>query len=294
MQNDYVFLTPTWHGDLPYFARLRRSIERLDIDVEHYVVVDTEDLELFRSEVRGSRQVRLLTTADVLPKKAERQRASRRAAFNRMDPRRYLQPRPVPGWWAQMYVKLWFAAMYDESPYVCVDSDLIFLQPPGLTDFVIHNGSCPLYYREPKWVMEAAWFVRACTVLNIPRERLVLKSHTTTPQLFSPAVARGVCMELERCGHRPWYEVMRREGLAEYETYAAFAMHRWEGSPKIVPTYFEQSLVLTQWDSPEDAGALLEELSRDSRIRYFCVQSKLPEDDVAWKQIVADVTGEPI
>ena len=111
----YVFLTPTWRGDLPFFLRLRSSMEHVGCDVDHYVVVDTEDRDLF-AELPGQRRVHLLTTADVLPPAAERHRVSRRAHFARWDPRRYAQPRPVPGWYAQMFVKLWFAHQYRSTP----------------------------------------------------------------------------------------------------------------------------------------------------------------------------------
>ena len=112
--------------------------------------------------------------------------------------------------------------------------------------------------------MEAAWFVRACETFGIPRERLVLHSHTTTPQVFAPEIALAVCVELERVGGAPWYDVMFRNGLAEYETYAAFARHRWTGHRTVEPRDFTASLVLTQWHDPASAEALLAQL-RDRR-----------------------------
>jgi hypothetical protein len=139
--------------------------------------------------------------------------------------------------------------------------------------------------------MEAAWFVRACEVLEIPRERLILHSHTTTPQVFAPEIALAVCEELERIAGRPWYEVMHRHGLAEYETYAAFSRHKWTGVPKVEPRDFTTSLVLTQWHSPADTSVVLDQLRSDETIRYFCVQSKLDPSHDRWRETLLDKTG---
>ncbi len=214
-RDSHVFLTPTFAGDLACFRDLRASITPLG--VPHVVVVDTEDLDAFREFEDDT--LTLLTTADVLPAPVEARRTTTRAAHHRLNPIRYTKPLPLAGWWLQQIVKLSFAAHCPTERYVCIDSDAIVRRA-----FVVPERG--VYANPLQWIEEAGWYVNACRLFEIPLTGEPAETHTCSPQVLNARIVRAMLDEIEARRRGPWWKTMLDLRLTEYETYAAYAIHR--------------------------------------------------------------------
>lgn len=147
MIGNVALLTPTWVGDQSNFEILKASIAKSPLaDYAHYVVVQSEDMELFRSFADTTTE--LVASADILPREVERMRVRARhlqRLFGRAGTRvtsgitrRIGWPRWVTytGWHAQQLTKLAFAARDDVNIVVAIDSDVVVTPYADITDFV--------------------------------------------------------------------------------------------------------------------------------------------------------------
>lgn len=140
------FMTPTWGRDVGHFRWLRRSLERAGLaHVPHVVVVQTEDVELFRPfAING---VKLMTTAEVLPAEVERGRVlamTRTRKYGRTLTKfcTSLNKRfgwcnwvKYSGWHVQQITKFQVAASGGHDITVVLDSDLLITRPFDLRLF---------------------------------------------------------------------------------------------------------------------------------------------------------------
>ena len=74
VSSDVGFVTSTYHRDLARFQLLRASLDRFAPEVDHWVAVQTEDIELFRRSVPASPRLHLVSTAELLSPRLERVR----------------------------------------------------------------------------------------------------------------------------------------------------------------------------------------------------------------------------
>jgi hypothetical protein len=149
----FILLTVTWSQDKPHFSLLRESLQRSAFaQIPHHVVVQHEDLELFR-EFPG---IILHSSADVLPPGVEKRRRAARVWQARIGRRgtviggslaRYIGwPRWVryTGWHTQQLSKLAFVAQSPVDTVVILDSDVIVTPHARAADFICSEKAvCP-------------------------------------------------------------------------------------------------------------------------------------------------------
>ena len=270
-----VFVTPCCLDDL---SRLQVMHTTLPEDAEHFVIVDSEDAETFEHALAARERIRLLTTSDVLPPSVERRRVSRRATFGRYDPRRYRQALPLRGWWAQQLIKLAFARWCPAEAYVCIDSDALILRP-----LVIDPQS--IWVHQSEWLINHAWYADACRFFDISLNAVPNESHTSSPQLLGTDIVIALQAEIERFRRGRWWDTFLAEHLTEYETYAAFALHKYAQPPRRIELGW---VAVSQWDSPQVASATIERARRDASISVIVLQSKRP----GLEQIRAELAAE--
>ena len=117
-----AMVTPTYAADIERFSTLRASLDAVNCTWPHYVVVQTEDLGLFR-QLALSPAVTLLSSADVLPATVEtaRRRLSgyshRRRVLRRSLNKRFgwFADATCDGWHAQQLIKLMLASKLDRN-----------------------------------------------------------------------------------------------------------------------------------------------------------------------------------
>jgi hypothetical protein len=144
-------VTPSFRRDLELCRLLSESVHvAFPEPVHHYIVVDHNDLALFKP--LADRRTTVLDTYDVLPSRLLRK-------VPRMNKWVWVgHHRPVLGWVVQQIMKFAFAFHVTEDVLIVSDSDAIFLRPLSIDDVVI--GGRTLLAREPA---------------DVPRRRLHLQ-----------------------------------------------------------------------------------------------------------------------
>lgn len=235
------FTTPTWGPDLGHFRWLRRSLERAGLaDVPHIVVVQTEDVELFRELAKDG--VKLLTTAEVLPASVEQGRAVAARRARRYGRRVFkfcssLNKRcgwcpwtRYAGWQIQQISKLQAAAEGGYDICVVLDSDLLITRPFDLSLFAPEGRvtvfeSFGVTPRSPG--LSWKWHTSACHLLKQPVDpNLPANGYWAPPFVFDRLTVQALHRWLEAEYQRSWYEVLLGQplsGWSEGATYTMFA-----------------------------------------------------------------------
>ncbi len=241
------FMTPTWGPDLGHFRWLRRSLEHAGLaDVPHLVVVQTEDLELFRPLAKGG--VKLMTTAEVLPADMERGRAlamSRAKRYGRRVTKfcTSLNKRfgwcewvRLSGWHVQQITKLQLAAESGYDVTVVLDSDLLITRPCVFRLFA-SDGRVTVFEAfgiTPKSPGLAwKWHEAASRLLKQPiAPDRPANGYWAPPFVFDRVTVKALHKWLEAEYRHPWYEVLLAQPLFSWSegcTYTMFA--RAHGDP---------------------------------------------------------------
>lgn len=233
------FMTATWGPDLGHFRWLRRSMERAGFaDIPHFVVVQTEDLPLFKSLESGG--MRLLSTAEVLPGDIERRRVDARRRtqdygrrlgkfctslnkrFGWCDWVRYT------GWQVQQITKLTVAASVAYELTVVLDSDLLLTRPFDLRLFV-PDGRATVF-EHPDVTPQTRglawrWHETACRLL-LQSAVPPANSYVGTPFVLDRSTLIALHGHIELIYGRPWFETLLAlpvSAWSEFATYNVFA-----------------------------------------------------------------------
>jgi hypothetical protein len=296
-----AYLTPTWRGDFEQFRLLRRSMERFGLaQAEHHVIVQTEDMALFRPLAIGG--VRLHATADLLPADIEagRVRCLRQGAADsrwRARLRRSLNKRVgwfdwvrYSGWQVQQISKLQAAVALDADVFVVLDSDMLFCAAVPLAEFVVGDKAL-LLENEVRLSrsspgLDFRWAETAHRLIGKPfQEGQPINGRLGTPYVLDREVMRALHAALERRHARRWYQVLIEERLiswSEFALYNAFAedyvgvRHVRHQSGKDM-----DGLVLHSEEHRRDAAMWIRRAFESPDIRFLRVQSKA-RDDARW------------
>jgi hypothetical protein len=232
-----ALLTPTYHRDYQHFCVLRESLDAAGCDWPHWVVVQTEDLPLFRRRQWGP-QVRLLATAEILPSDVEAARR-RVASYPHVwaKARRSLNKRfgwfadaSLDGWNTQQLIKLGLASSAEADCWVTLDSDVVICGAVRETDFL--RGTEVALYSQPSnshIAFQQKWCGEARTLLGLPPSDREY-NYIAHPFSFSTPVVKALLAELERRHAAPWQQVLgglRANSLSEFLLYGLFAREVW-------------------------------------------------------------------
>lgn len=234
------FVTPTWSGDLVHFNLMRASVERSTLRaVPHQVVVQTEDVELFRQHAGPA--VEVLTTEQVLPDNVEafRQQARRQSArLGRGGTRvlgsiaRYIGwPGWVnyTGWHVQQITKLALAAASTVDTVVILDSDVVITRHAKIVDFFHPTKLVCFEERKsstavPNKVLN--WNRQAHRLFEQPFSAdAAVDSYFDTPFIFHAPTVRKMLAWLEQRYQKAWWEVLLSQPprrWSEFGTYRTF------------------------------------------------------------------------
>ena len=275
---DVTLVTPTYAGDRTSFGFLRESIERCGIDLPHVAIVDHEDLSLF-DRIEHRHRLTLLSTRDVLPTALEARRLARQTKVDRFIGRR--GARRLRGWYAQQLVKLAAPSYVDTEACVMLDSDVFFVRPVTVEDFVGPSGRLQLLERQgllvsqvehAMWQRDSAEFLG--TTLDTP---IVDYTASVVP------MHRGVLLDLqeyvERRHSMQWMEAFEHQRVMEYTTYGVYA--RWVDELRRTEPA-APSHAVTCWDTErlDDFGAALGAAVQRGEARAGVVHSheRIPVD----------------
>ncbi|WP_027329455.1 DUF6492 family protein [Marinimicrobium agarilyticum] len=247
---DTIVLTPTWAGDLDHFRLLRASLARSPLAaLEHHVVVQTEDLPLFRKFAEEPNVV-LRSTAEVLPPIVEKHR--RRARHIGAHAGRHLTrisgslrrtlgwPRwpSYTGWHTQQLCKLAVASERERATTIVLDSDVVVTPSAHINDFRTPGAVVCFAQWQPlsslrgkvrKWVDNAAELTD-----TIPTsEAQNVNTYFDTPFVLDGEVLRAMLSYLEARSGLPWWQHLLNQPPRRWSEFGLYKQYlkTWSRQP---------------------------------------------------------------
>lgn len=238
-------LTVTWSADKPNFDLLQHSLKGSSLaNVPHSVVVQTEDLDLFRDYAKTP--IRLRSSAEVLPDIVEDSRvhARQQQAFwgrhmTRMCTslsRELGWPKWVRyiGWQTQQLSKLFFVSNSSSDYVLVLDSDVVV--SPGFDSFNLLESGPVRCFKQLKPFGELSgktrnWVATSHTLFDTPLDdKTLCDVYFDTPFLFHVPTLRNCLEEIERRTGRSWWQALlslpprRWSEFSLYKTYLSSSL----------------------------------------------------------------------
>ncbi|KAA9135531.1 DUF6492 family protein [Microbacterium caowuchunii] len=214
-------ITPSYRPDRELCGDLARSVRRFAPEgTRHTIIVPPSDLAHFRPlEHEGAT---IVTTRDVMP----------RGFFRLPIANVWLSAGaplpPVRGWIAQQIVKLQAAAQSTADAVLVADSDVEFVRPFSLADYLI-DGRIPLYRLEgavsAHLPLHMRWDDVSRRLLGLPPEHSPRRAdYICWPCLWDPDVVRATLDQVERVTGDRWAVAVGRElHFSEMVLYGVYA-----------------------------------------------------------------------
>lgn len=237
-----VIITSTWSGDIDHFRVMRKSVEQSPLaELDHYVVVQDEDMPLFE-EFRGRSGLKLLSTASVLPLDVEKKRKKARILSDRFGRnitrlagslrRLFFLPEwpSYTGWHTQQLCKLKLASELECDKAVILDSDVVVTKAASCQDFSGNvcfakwSARSEVRGKVKNWIAESESLVRS-TQASDP-----VNVYFDTPFVFDCTALQGALRMLEVHSGRSWWDALlarppRR--WSEFGFYKAFLSNHY-------------------------------------------------------------------
>ncbi|WAL61473.1 DUF6492 family protein [Thermocoleostomius sinensis] len=132
----FSLITPSYKPDFERCQLLCRSIEKFaQTAINHYIVVDRQDLALFR-QLQGA-QTHIVTKEEIVPWWIKR--------LPRVNAWLNFRGLPIRGWILQQIIKLAMAETITDEVLVFIDSDVFFIRPFNLEDIFIQDDKVRLF-----------------------------------------------------------------------------------------------------------------------------------------------------
>ncbi len=199
-------LTPSYRRDLELCRDLTGSFKRFAAaGVKQTIVVPPVDLSAFAG-LAGPR-TKVVPASQYVPRSLVA--LPHNLHLNLRHP--WL---PVRGWVTQQVVKLAATAASDADVVLVADSDLLFVRPFDVHDYV--HGRLPLFYRLPAGVhaglpRHVEWHRVARRLLGLSdRVTPPLTDYVCWPCPWSPSVVRSMLARVEEVQRVPWQSAVAR------------------------------------------------------------------------------------
>lgn len=216
--NSFAIITPSYAPD---FQRCRLLCQSIDAFIKplvnHYIIVDHDDLFLFRQLQSPHRYI--LTKESLLPWWFKRLPIAQNIWFS-------FKTAPVRGWLIQQIIKIAAAQQIKEEVIVFVDSDVVFIRPFDLNNFV--RGDKVRLFREPlgndiQKKIQYKWHQAASRLLALPNIDNQMPDYIGQIVTWRHDHAIQLCNHLEQVGGKNWLEVLANSWhVSEYALYGIF------------------------------------------------------------------------
>jgi hypothetical protein len=200
---DFSIITPSYALDFERCELLCRSIERfVSPPVNHFVIVDQRDLQLFRQLETANRQI--ITKQSILPWWIKSSSFSHHVWLS-------LKTYPIRGWIIQQIIKIAAAQQIDAAVSVLIDSDVIFVRPFDVHSFV-RKGRVRLF-RNPigndvQRKMHLKWHQSASRLLGLPNVDMTLPDYVGHIITWRRDHVLQMCQHVEKISGREWIETL--------------------------------------------------------------------------------------
>ena len=280
----FVYVTPTYRGDLERFRFLRESMVAVGVTQPHLAIVQTEDVARFRRAVPGD-GLTIVPSREVLAPRVERlRRLSRRAAVRHALPSRLR----VHGWIAQQLVKLAAVDLVDAPVAVPLDSDAFFLRP--IPDSMHDRAYLHEFVDAAAGPRTKRYYTAAESILGLPPGTGdPRRTYVSLVVPLSVEVTRDLRAHLDE-RHGDWATALVRHDATEYTTYGLFARHV-QGLAKVEPVDRRLSAAFYEF-TPELFASVLREAAADPGVHLGMVHSHLPVPGSVFEPVVREVWRE--
>lgn len=286
-----TLVTPTYAKDLERFRFQRESIERLGIcdDIRHVAIVDHEDLPAFR-DLGFDRNLDLVSTREVLPRKMEARRVSR--PRSRRNPLRYVTPRPVHGWMVQQLLKLASTEVVDTEGIVSLDCDTFFVRRIEHGDYFADDGRMLLFEEDVKAPAKFMdWVIEAMKFLGVRLNGAPVNVYTFSAVPMHCGVLSSMKSHIERRHRSHWAEAIVKGNVFEYSLHGVYGrfVDQLQRQIPVVP-----ELTLHYWNRADMAHfAQLSAQLAQSPARAVMVQGNMSIKPAEFREIVEPLWAEP-
>lgn len=230
---DFCIITPSYAPDFERCQLLCWSLDRFVTSwTNHYIIVDQRDLQLFRKLEGANRKI--FTKESILPWWLKQI-----PFFKKKNLWFSLKCPPVRGWLIQQIIKLAIAQYVNNDVLVFVDSDVVFVRPFNLQNF-IREGKVRLY-REPdviykpdiaeakttmytKWLQDTdRWYQTAISLLNLSNINYPAPDYEGQIITWKRDNVLQLYQHIKKISGKEWIEaICVASNLAEYLLYGIF------------------------------------------------------------------------
>jgi hypothetical protein len=275
MLTKVALITPSHRGDLERFALLSDSIDcYLGSYGRHYVIVNDEDLPLFKQFASDNRVV--LSCSQFLPNWLRLApsflvRRGRRIWWS-------LRFKPVHGWHIQQIIKISAVLQLPEERFGLIDSDVVFVRAFDVNAYGAQDLT-PLYY-DPAAIsadapLHAVW-TRSCDhLLGQPEPtKFPADDYIGNVIFWDKSAVRDMTATIEQASSRNWVHALcSTRDFSEYLLYGHFV----QNSPRHKSTHkiTTESLATSYWgDARLDNAEVtaLVEMTSEAKVA-LCIQS---------------------
>lgn len=229
-QSPVVLLTKTYRRDLPFLADLLSSLKSTGTQLPHTIVCDDDCIgELMPFVAAADHSITVVPTSTVLPRPlvaigSALYPSGGSSSLVRRIARRIARPLigTPNGWWLQQVAKLGAVAASGASIAVVLDSDCVVVRRLEVGDFVSPEGLPYLFSKPASSLLEMRWKLRVHGFLKHDGYAEQPHTYTSIPQVLDASLTRLMLAHLNG-RMRPWWAVMLRRGLTEFELYGCFA-----------------------------------------------------------------------
>ncbi|WP_036476688.1 DUF6492 family protein [Myxosarcina sp. GI1] len=219
-QKSICLVTPSYAPDFERCQLLVNSIQRYSNSLfKHYIVVDRQDYKLFNSLATNNTLV--LNKEDLLP-----QWIVRIPLFTKKNIWFSWKTLPLRGWLVQQLIKLTVANYVSEDVLVFADSDVFFIRPFDLQDYI--RGDLVRFFCEPKCVAVdnpdlARWYYDASKLLRLEPPKFPVNNYMGQLIFWRKDNVLKLHRYLEAKNNRSWIEaICANWHVSEYILYGVF------------------------------------------------------------------------
>ncbi|WP_271079215.1 DUF6492 family protein [Aurantiacibacter sp. MUD61] len=218
MKRRVCVVTVTYRGDIDLFEQLCQSMDETMPEMEHHVLVDPSDLDLFGRSAGPNRLI--IDASTLLPQFHQFTIGARRLWWRWPF---YI----ARGWTYQQLVKIAYASELDHDAILLVDSDMVFLR--AVEDGDVFEGDRVRLYLRPGQADGpefAKWHDVASRALGLPETGYTGSDYISTAVIWSPQVVRAMIARIEASTGRKWHDALIANfRFSEYITYGIFCQH---------------------------------------------------------------------
>ncbi|MGL5794781.1 MAG: DUF6492 family protein [Waterburya sp.] len=221
MNNNYSFaiITPSYAPDFLRCQLLCETIDKYSLSpVKHYIIVDQKDWKLFQTLQKPNREI--ITVESILPWWIKKVTLFKNGWIS-------LKSLPLRNWIIQQIVKLSIAKYITEDVLIFVDSDVAFVRPFDVQNFVQNNQV--RLYSQPKEITPATedlakWCEVSNKLLGLPPVSYPATNHLGNFITWKRENVLKLHQHLEKIHGKNWIEVIANSWhLSEYMLYGTFA-----------------------------------------------------------------------